>query len=585
MWRMLFTLSQKLWPRFVAENRVVHKFAMRAVIIMQARTSSARLPGKALLPVAGYPSAVLAALRASNLGNETLVATSSDSSDDALAEKLRSYGIGVVRGPLHDVLGRYYLAAASLPDDCIVVRLTGDNVVPDGRLVQELASAFAESGFEYLAESSPQSRLPYGLGGEAFSVAALRKAHAAATSPSDREHVGSWISRNCKSAIYTPRLLGGADYSHLRCTIDDEEDHQQVVRLFAGVSDPIRIGWQELMRRLASLPGEPSFRVPYRVICGRVHSELTLGTVQLGMEYGIVNSTGKPSKPVAIAMVRRAIAHGVTSLDTARSYDEAEQVLGEALSGAWRSRVEVVTKLDTLSWLSADADMAMVRAAVDESVDRSCQGLGTKQLSTLLLHHWHHYHSWGGAAWRRLLELRDRGTIAILGASVYEPAEALDALRDPAIQHLQIPMNILDRRWKASGVDAAIVDRKDVVVHARSAFLQGILLHPAARWPTIDDYDPAPCVQQLRALAHRFNRGSVADLCLAYVRSQPWITSVVVGCETMSQLDENLRLFRLPKLSAVQCDELEHALPFAPEALLNPSKWNLAHEQSASVRR
>ncbi len=107
-----------------------------------------------------------------------MVATSEEPSDDALVEILGRHGIRVVRGPLEDVLARYALAAAGLSDEAIVVRLTADNVVPDGVLVEELVAAFAESGAEYLSEASPQSRLPYGLGGEVFSVATLRKAHA-----------------------------------------------------------------------------------------------------------------------------------------------------------------------------------------------------------------------------------------------------------------------------------------------------------------------------------------------------------------------------------------------------------------------
>ena len=141
---------------------------MKTLIIMQARTKSSRLPGKALLPVRGYPSAVLAALRAGNSGGAVVVATSEEPSDDALVEILGRHGIRVVRGPLEDVLARYALAAAGLSDEAIVVRLTADNVVPDGVLVEELVAAFAESGAEYLSEASPQSRLPYGLGGEVF---------------------------------------------------------------------------------------------------------------------------------------------------------------------------------------------------------------------------------------------------------------------------------------------------------------------------------------------------------------------------------------------------------------------------------
>jgi spore coat polysaccharide biosynthesis protein SpsF (cytidylyltransferase family)/aryl-alcohol dehydrogenase-like predicted oxidoreductase len=554
---------------------------MRTIIIMQARTNSSRLPGKAMLPVGGYPSAVLAALRAGNRGLDTLTATSSDASDDALADVMGAHGIRVVRGSLEDVLARYALAAAELPEDCVVVRLTGDNLVPDGGLVQELVSAFAGSGVEYLSQDSPQSHLPYGLGAEVFAVGTLRRAHALATSAHDREHVSPWIRRNCKVGVHVPQVLQAADLGHLRCTIDDEEDYERVCRLFEGVADPLQIGWFELAKKLESLPGEPAFRVPYHVSSRGIHSELALGTAQLGMEYGIANRAGQPARSLAIRMVRAAIAHGVTTLDTARGYGEAEEVLGEALSGAWRSRVEVITKLDPLALLPHDANVNSVRTAVDDSVRRSCSALRVTKLSTLLLHRFLHYHAWGGAVWRRLLELRDEGTVGALGVSVYEPHEALELLQDPAIGYLQIPMNVLDWRWKASGVDRALAERPEVVVHARSALLQGLLTSPASCWPLSAEYDASSCLGRLRASAAEFGRESVADLCLAYVRSQPWIMSVVVGCETLEQVKENLRLFCQPKLTAEQCAELESSLPRAPEGLLNPSQWKLVHEQSA----
>jgi spore coat polysaccharide biosynthesis protein SpsF len=483
---------------------------------------------------------------------------------------------------LNDVLKRYEMATAGLPDDCLVVRMTGDNIVPDGQLVEELVTAFADSGVEYLCHSSPQSRLPYGLGAEAFLVSTLRKANAAATSRYDREHVGPWISRNCRAAIHVPRTLGTRDFGHLRCTIDDEEDYLRVCRLFQGVEDPVRIAWFDLAQKLATLPGEPTFRVPYRVFSGRVHSELVLGTAQLGMEYGIVNRAGRPTRSLATRIARSAVAHGVTFIDTARAYGDAEEILGGALAGAWRSRVEVVTKLDPLTSVPHNAEPSVVRSAIDDSVNRSCEALGVPQLSTLLLHRWRHYHSWGGSCWRRLLELHDQGRIATLGASVYEPGEALAALEDPAIQHLQLPMNVVDWRWRAAAVDRVLASRPDVIVHARSALLQGLLARPGESWPLSSSYDASRCTRQLSELAARFGRESVADLCLAYVRSQSWVTATVVGCETFEQLEENLRLFRLPHLTPEQCAELEESLPVAPEELLDASRWKLVHEQSPS---
>jgi spore coat polysaccharide biosynthesis protein SpsF len=354
-----------------------------------------------------------------------------------------------------------------------------------------------------------------------------------------------------------------------------------MVRLFEGVADPVGVGWFDLLHKLAELPGEPRFRVPYRIIEGRLRSELTLGTVQLGMKYGIANASGQPPVAEAVAMVRKAIAHGVSTLDTARAYGTAEDVLGKALSGAWASRAEVITKLD-LSNLAADASTPQVRAQVDASIYLSCQALGTSRVGAVLLHRWQDHDLWKGAAWQRLLELREGGKIAVLGVSVYEPSEALKALQDKAIEHLQIPINVLDWRWEAAGFDGAAASRPDVTVHARSALLQGILANPASRWPGIDGVRPEDYSEALKRLTIEFKRESVTDLCLAYVRSLPWVTSVVVGCETMEQLDENLRIFLNPKLGGSQCQQLRQQLPRAPESFLNPAKWKGIHERSAS---
>ena len=554
---------------------------MNAVIIIQARTASTRLPAKALLPIAGHSSAILAALRASNRQHHTILATSDRPSDDVLAGEAQKHGVATFRGPLEDVLARYFLATANLADDCIVVRLTADNVVPDGDLVDEMARAFASSSVDYLRMDPLLSRMPFGLGGEAFSLAALRKAHTNASSHNDREHVGPWMKRNCRSEVFVPILRADENFSHLRCTIDDQGDYDRVLRLFEGVTDPLEIGWLELARKLAALPDGPVFRIPSRKVAGDLHSELTLGTVQLGMEYGAVNDTGKPSRSESVAIVRTAIMRGVTALDTARGYGEAEAVVSEALSGNWCSRVKVISKLD-LSGLSPGASEAEVRSVVDASIDSSCRALNTQRLDTLLLHRWEHYHLWRGAAWQRLLQLQEQEKIGVLGASVYETEEALRALQDPAIGHLQIPVNVLDWRWKAVGVDRAIAQRSDVIVHGRSSFLQGILVHSSDRWPVVGDFDSPDCARKLLMLMKKFGRDSLADLCLAYVRVLPWITSIVVGCETLHQLEENLKLFSRPSLSPEQCTELECTLPKAPPELLNPANWNLLRERHAA---
>jgi len=548
---------------------------VKAVAILQARTSSSRLPSKALLPIAGYPSVVLSALRAANSGIPVLVATSTDASDDPLCSELARYHCSFVRGPLQDVLARFADAVRSLPDDTPIVRLTGDNTFPDGKLVDELVDVFIHSKLDYMDSSSPQNGLPYGLSAEVFRATSLHQANNSAINAYDREHVTPWIQRNCASGLFVPSDIRNLDFSYLRCTIDDKEDYERILRIFEGVDNPLQIEWQELMCRLNHLSGEPRFRIPHRVIGNQVHSEMTLGTAQLGMQYGIANWTGKPNEQQASQIVRRAIAHGVTTLDTARAYEDSEFVLGRSLGGAWRSRAEVITKLDLPATLSESAPASVVRAAVKASVHRSCEALQTQRLPTLLLHSWAHRRAWHEAAWKQLMELRDEGVIGKLGASVYEPWEAQAAFEDLDVLHLQIPYNILDWRWQSAGIDQIARGRPDVIVHARSALLQGVLALPPDRWPKEEGFDSIHCVQRLEEFAANFQRESIIDLCFAYVRSQSWICSVVVGCETEEQLDHNLEIFCKEKLSEKCCDQLKDAFSGVPASLLNPSNWRI----------
>ena len=164
-------------------------------------------------------------------------------------------------------------------------------------------------------------------------------------------------------------------YDHLGCTIDSLEDYVRVAKLFDNLNtDPIAIPWADLIEALARVPGTPEFRIPCRAgTSGHAYGVLSLGTAQLGMGYGVANKTGQPSHDQATRMIRAAVDHGVTYIDTARAYGAAESRIGATLIPDYIGRATVGTKLDTLNSLVEGATEADVTRAVDASVFRSCQ--------------------------------------------------------------------------------------------------------------------------------------------------------------------------------------------------------------------
>ncbi|HWT34555.1 MAG TPA: aldo/keto reductase, partial [Microbacterium sp.] len=318
---------------------------MTVRVVLQSRLSSARLPAKAMLTVAGMPAVVLAALRAARTGLDVVVATSDHAEDDLVAEAASRAGIASVRGSLEDPLARFAQATQDLGPSDVVVRLTADNVIPDGSFAQLLADAVSAAKPYVRAGGDLESGLPYGVAGEAFLVRDLRLADAIATAPFDREHVTPWIRANRGDT----RLLIDASppsWQGLRCTIDTFDDYVRVADLFRSVKDPVRVPWQDLANLLAAQQGhglEPLSRVARP--SGKAQSRLILGTAQLGMRYGAANGHGLPSSGAAREILVAASRAGISHVDTARAYGLSENRIGDAFQRGLSEHLSVVTKL------------------------------------------------------------------------------------------------------------------------------------------------------------------------------------------------------------------------------------------------
>jgi glutamate-1-semialdehyde 2,1-aminomutase len=210
---------------------------MTTLAIVQARTSSSRLPGKVLLPLQGVPMILfqLERLRRCRRIDRLVLATSSDPSDDALADQVAQAGVAVFRGDLNDVLERFRVCAAHERPK-VVVRLTGDCPLADPALVDELVEAFHNGEWDYLANCADEQQLsvPDGFDAEVFKAELLELAAAEARLPSEREHVTPWM-RSPSAGLRWGHFRHQPVRPYYRVTVDDSVDLQVVQQIAAAL--------------------------------------------------------------------------------------------------------------------------------------------------------------------------------------------------------------------------------------------------------------------------------------------------------------------------------------------------------------
>ena len=208
--------------------------------IIQARTSSTRLPGKVLLPLGNKPMLLyqLDRVKRSRLIDKLVVATSTESSDDFLSEVVEAQGFSVFRGDLNDVLDRFY-ACAKLEQASTVVRLTGDCPLSDWTIIDEIIESFECGGFDYLSNAADEDQLslPDGFDVEVFNVNALERAFNEAILPSEREHVTPWM-RTQKAGLKWSHFIHNPSRRYYRVTVDDVID-LNIVRSIVSALHPL----------------------------------------------------------------------------------------------------------------------------------------------------------------------------------------------------------------------------------------------------------------------------------------------------------------------------------------------------------
>lgn len=299
-------------------------------------------------------------------------------------------------------------------------------------------------------------------------------------------------------------------------------------------------------------------------------SPLGLGTVELGLPYGIDSAT-PPSEEEAIRLLHWAHDHGVRFFDTAAGYGRSEELLGRAFGGH-SDRPVVATKVGIAD--SATGGLLAgetLRKGLTESLRRSVRALRGEALDLVQVH----APAEGLFLTGELLETMDlavdAGLVRHWGVSTYGLEQPADALKHPGtVRTVQIAANILDRGPIRTIFPACAAAGVGVIV--RSVFLKGVLSERLEALP-----EPLGPLREAGARAREIARAlglTLPELALRYCASLGDAQVVLVGTASLQELTENLRAFAagpLPEPVLAQIEDIE----VEDQRLLNPGNWGI----------
>ena len=289
-------------------------------------------------------------------------------------------------------------------------------------------------------------------------------------------------------------------------------------------------------------------------------ARLCLGTVQLGMKYGVNNAIGRqPTEEESFALLKAALNANINTFDTASVYGNAEDVLG-LFHQKMPSNVRFISKLKP--------DCADNSIAVLEEIQSSLQRLQVKQLAGYLLHRAIDIKREG--IMDGLAEAKTRHLTEKIGVSIYEPEEAMLAVEDSRIDCIQIPYNVLDKRLdKAGFFELAKSNHKEI--YARSALLQGLLLmEPQKAEQRVNG--SGKFIAEFQQIAKGFSFTPV-EAAFLYCVNHPGIDYVVFGVDTVEQLAANINIYNKLDGFEICFNELNKHFEQVPKKIIMPNLW------------
>jgi aryl-alcohol dehydrogenase-like predicted oxidoreductase len=296
-------------------------------------------------------------------------------------------------------------------------------------------------------------------------------------------------------------------------------------------------------------------------------SEIGLGTVELGLDYGIAEARAplKPSKDDAARVLNQALDSGINFIDTARVYGVSEEIIGWALNSR---RKEYILASKVTGGADAIGADGTPRAHVTSSVQQSLQALRTDVIDLMQIHSVSASDLRRGELTDILQEFQKAGSIRFLGATTYGEEAALAALEDGRFDCIQVAYNVLDREPEARVLPLA--QSKNVAAVVRSVLLKGALTHRYHYLPSgLEELKSV--VEKLLAIAATESE-TLPEIAYRFVLAQPAVSTALVGTSSVDELKAALEYCTRGPLSS-QCQAAVRGVVVKNRKQLNPGNW------------
>ena len=301
-------------------------------------------------------------------------------------------------------------------------------------------------------------------------------------------------------------------------------------------------------------------------------SKISLGTAQLGMEYGIANIDGKPDSNIAINILDYSWKNGINTIDTSPLYGNSEEIIGSFISSRIKEKknLTIISKLPSVD-KKIDFTYNNLYDYIKKKIKKSLNKLKLKIIPIYLLHHSPDIYIKDGLVIKCLNQIKKEGLIKQIGISTYYSKDVEEALKFREIDVIQISLNVFDQELIKSGLLKRL-NKCDYLIFARSIYLQGLFFLSPEKLPDYLKIARQPLLK-LRDLANEYNI-DIAKLAFLYVRDLPEITSLVIGTESIKQLKNNLNYLDEKPLSLELSKRIFEEFSDLSDKIINPSLWN-----------